>query len=598
MTKFILTVIFAFAFNLFYFTAISISWNVRIENSELSLFVSSLKPALTEKRDVTSANSSNYFFSNVRNTNNAFLSPTNDAICNAISIGCGADLPGTTVGATASSLGIPSCSPFGSQNDVFYKFSAIAGNTYTIEVSGSNYNGVLALYKGSCSGIMTELACSEDITYGTETIVFTPNSAMLIYIRTFDLALNGDFTISLDCSVPNDDPCDARLLACGQSVSGSTVGATNSLIGAPSCSIGIAKDVFYKIDAIAGVDYSVTISGVNYNGVLAAYTRSCDGTVTELDCAYGLLGIDHTIDFSVSFDQTVLIQTFYAFGGVGGSFQIDVSCSNFPNDDPCDAIELFCGESYSGSSAGASNSGLGNPSCTSGSENDVFFKFTAFANTAYLVTVGGVGYNGVIAAYTGLCSGPLTEIGCADNGATSGIDETIYILVPTEQEILIQTYDYNPLGLSNYSLTLHCPIPENDDCSDAITLTVNNPGECPANQVEGTTYGATPSYPDACESDSPDVYYIFYSGNNNEVIINLDYRVTHVSREKYNSSLILCSLMSPFQALDCFFPNTQGFTSLRLLHPVLLNVTLSGLSVNNLEKYNHSHELCPFHLAI
>src|SRR5690606_18207814 len=71
------------------------------------------------------------------------------------------------------------------------------------------------------------------------------------------------------------------------------------------------------------------------------------------------------------------------------------------------------------------------------------------------------------------------------------------------------------------TITLNCPIPDNDDCADAILLSVNNFGECPDNQVEGTTYGATASSPDACESDSPDVYYKFNSGSNTEVIISL-----------------------------------------------------------------------------
>ena len=449
--------------------------------------------------------------------------PANDAICSATIINCGDNLSGTNINATPSSLGEPSCAG-GTENDVFYTFNAIQGNTYTVSVVGANYDGVLAIYSGpSCGSTLTELACADNgFSAGDpETITFTATENTPVYIQTYDWSSSaGDFNITLACEFVNDDPCFATLLTCGASVSGSNIGASPSAIGSPSCANGTQNDVFYKLFALAGVTYTVTVVGANYDGVLAAYKGSCNGTLTELDCSDVGISATETIEFSVTSSQMILIQTYDWFSN-GGEYTLNVSCSNIPYDEPCDARNLACGESYSGSSSGASPSSVGYPTCAYGSKNDVFFKFTALANTSYSVTVNGLNYDGVLAAYTGSCSGTLTQIACSDNGIGEGFTETVNITVSTTQVITIQTYDYFSNGSSDFTITLNCPIPANDDCADAILLNVNNPGSCPANQILGTTYGASSSDTDACEETSPDVYYKFNSGSSSQVTINL-----------------------------------------------------------------------------
>ncbi len=503
--------------------------------------------------------SSNIFFdiSNQNFSIVANLPPVNDAICDAITIKCGDNLSGSTVGASQSGLGTPSCAA-GTDKDVFYKFNATQGNTYTIAVTGTNYDGVLAIFSGSsCSSTLTELACS-DIGVGSgtiETLTYTAVENGQIFIQTYDWFSNGgDFNITLYCEFVNDNPCDAIEITCGQILTGSTVGATQSSVGSPSCSAGSHKDIFYKIEAIQGVQYTVTVSGANYDGVLAAYSGSCSGTLTELDCSDAIGdGALETINFSVGSNQTVYVQTYDWFIN-GAEFELTLTCANVPYDKPCEARTLTCGESFSGSSAGATLSSVGHPTCADGSQKDVFFKFTALANVNYSVTVNGDNYDGVIAAYTGSCSGTLTQIACADNGFSEGIAETINISVSTDQVIIIQTYDYFYNGQSDFTITLNCPIPSNDECADAITLSVNNAGACPANQVVGTTYGSTASSPVACEPNSPDVYYSFNSGSNTEVIINL----SNVTSNDLALSVFASNCSTP--SIFCAFGTNQSPT--------------------------------------
>ncbi len=451
--------------------------------------------------------------------------PGNDAICNAITINCGDNLEGTTVNAIPSILGEPSCSA-GTENDVFYSFNATEGNTYTITVNGENYDGVLAIYSGFCFGPLTELACADNgfSPNIAETIEYTAEEDGVIYIQTYDWsATEGDFNITLDCVFANEDPCDAQLISCGETVNGSTVGAASSVVGVPSCGSGTDSDVFYKLEAIAGVNYTVTVNGSNYDGIIAAYTGSCSGSLTELDCSdVGIgTGLIETINFSVAFNRTVYIQT-YDWSSTGGEFTLIVSCANLPYDDPCEARSLVCGESFSGSSAGATQSSIGSPTCTNGSQNDVFFTFTAEANSTYSITVNGDQFDGVLAAYAGNCDGELTELDCSDSGLSSGIAETVEVTVGTATEILLQVYDYFGNGVSDFTITLECPVPDNDDCGDAEVLSVNQHNDCEGNETIGTTTGATSSGADACESSSPDVYYSFNSGDNTAVIVNLE----------------------------------------------------------------------------
>jgi len=147
---------------------------------------------------------------------------------------------------------------------------------------------------------------------------------------------------------------------------------------------------------------------------------------------------------------------------------------------------------------------------------------------------------------------------------SSGIEETVVFQVATDQEILIQTYDYSGFGQSDFTITINCPIPDNDDCGDAITLSVNNVGACPANQVEGTTYGASASNPDACESNSSDVYYTFNSGSNTAVIINLEAitatdLVLSVFEESCGSTAFFCAVSTSQSAEITVDPSTTYY---------------------------------------
>ncbi len=45
---------------------------------------------------------------------------------------------------------------------MWYRFTAPAGGTITVDTFGSSYDTILAAYTGTCGGALTEVACNDD----------------------------------------------------------------------------------------------------------------------------------------------------------------------------------------------------------------------------------------------------------------------------------------------------------------------------------------------------------------------------------------------------------------------------------------------------
>lgn len=409
--------------------------------------------------------------------------PVNNFACDAFSIACGTNVSGSTIGATPSPEETPQCA-FGSANDVYYTFQAYPGYDYTATVNGANYDGVLAVYTGDCNGDLFELNCSD---YGTvdgieEVVDFYVNFETYVLIRTYDYNdSNGDFVLSLNCSLPTNSPCDAIQLSCSDTFSGSTELAYSSGIQPPSCDESTNPDIFFEMEAYIGIDYSVSVIGENFNGVLSAYIGNCDESLSLIACANDSEsdGVEETLSFSISQNQPVYIRTYDADGT--GSFELSLNC-NIPNEDPCEAIQIACGETYSGTNETAQPSGMSAPLCAAGSLEDVFYTFEALPNFIYQVYVQGDNYGAVLVAYEGECTDELVEIGCADEGLFAGISEELIIDVDETKTILIRTYDYSD-SQGSFEISLNCTETFDceqeqanigDTCNDYDPFTTNN----------------------------------------------------------------------------------------------------------------------------
>lgn len=201
---------------------------------------------------------------------------------------CTATQTGTTISATASVVPAPACSATGINDDVWYTFTATetrARFTFT----GTTGGAVMAttLYTGT-PGALVEVtgACLEgnvqnflNLTVGTVYYarVFT-NSASPIITTAFTLCVG-----TPPAPPANDDCANAILLTpgttltCTSPVSGTTVGATQSL---PGCLGNADDDVWYKFVA-TGTAHSIIIANSTGSGTADIVTQvfdSCGGT--------------------------------------------------------------------------------------------------------------------------------------------------------------------------------------------------------------------------------------------------------------------------------------------------------------------------------
>ncbi|MCA1799887.1 MAG: hypothetical protein LC650_01150, partial [Actinobacteria bacterium] len=217
---------------------------------------------------------------------------------------------------------------------------------------------------GSIDMYSLTFTVSEDLVFSTTTeLMYDMDESFVGSVSQGVQILNQDqapFIINVlgdDPSLPNDDICDAEAIECGQTIEGDTELASASELE-PSCTTGSVEDVFYSFEAEPGVLYSASVTGEDYDGVLAAYTGACDGELTEIACSdVTFTGGVEEVSFSVEEAQTVYLQTYNWFDG-GAPFALTLSCEDIPEgpeNDECDqAIELACGETVMGTNVGAS----------------------------------------------------------------------------------------------------------------------------------------------------------------------------------------------------------------------------------------------------
>lgn len=212
-----------------------------------------------------------------------------------------------------------------------------------------------------------------------------------------------------------------------------------------------------------------------------------------------------------------------------------------PANDECAAAvnltvnpDMNCVSSVSGSTLSATDSGLDPDPCYGEADDDVWYKFTA-TQAAHIISLSNITSVGAESStylnmqlLSGGCDG-LASVACGDSeslvASNLTVGETYYVRV----------YSYFGQGYAQ-SFTICVgtlpPPPTNDDCTSAVTLTVNQDMNCGA-KTSGHTLGATDSGVDTdpCFGEADDdVWYKFtatatshFIGLSNTVSIGQEY---------------------------------------------------------------------------
>jgi len=292
---------------------------------------------------------------------------------------------------------------------------------------------------------------------------------------------------------------------------------------------------------------------------------ACGGEVVACSEDFGLTLLSRIELDCGEFDQGA---TYYlqldGWSGNTGVFKIQTStepCSVTPANDLCAAPTILpvntpgnCpGNAFIGTTLGSNNEGALSGFCEP--ENpDVFYSFNSGSFSEFNIGVNPIGADDLVIGIYEACSGapvdcyinPVGPVLLSLNPETDyivRISTNISLGIPGTFNICLQgVYDCPALDANigdacddgnpntiNDLISADCecigealPVPENDLCSNASSLDVNLPGQCPGNAAEGTTLGSSnEGVVTGCESDNPDVFYTFNTGIFSTVNIGL-----------------------------------------------------------------------------
>jgi hypothetical protein len=406
------------------------------------------------------------------NCADAIFIPT-DTVCNKVAYTNAYSTPEPT-----SVAPNPSCGFFRG-SDVWFKFVAPASGNMRFEVTGLGSNPQYAVYSGSC-GSFTQLYCGQlnpEYTYVNPSV---GGDTLYLRVYSYNDEDGGGFQVCIwepelpvnnDCAdaifIPTDTVCNKATYTNAYATPEPTSVAPN-----PSCGFFRGSDVWFKFVAPASGNMRFEVTGLGSNPQYAVYSGSC-GSFTQLYC--GQLNPEYTyINPSVGGDT--LYMRIYSYNDEdGGNFQVCIWEPEIPINNNCaDAIFLptdtICNKvAYTNRYAtGQPTSVAPNPSCGFYQGGDVWFKFVVPASGELRFEVSGLGSNPQYAVYSGSC-GSFTQVLCAqlDQGRTH-IDTSL-----AGDTLYLRVYSYNSEEGGDFEVCIFDPpIPVNNNCADALPLTV------------------------------------------------------------------------------------------------------------------------------
>ncbi|RCU57829.1 GEVED domain-containing protein [Oceanihabitans sediminis] len=237
------------------------------------------------------------------------------------------------------------------------------------------------------------------------------------------------------------------------------------------------------------------------------------------------------------------------------------------NDEPCNAIaapvnaDLNCGSVASGTLAFASNSNA-TTTCNGTPNDDVWFSFTATSTVHHinLNNISGSTTDLYHAVYSGDCA-TLNLI----TGTCSDPNESIVGGLTIGAIYYVQVYSWsNATHNSTFNLCIGTPPPPpaNDECSGAISLTINLDDSCTATTA-GTILNASNSGVNPCSGiPNDDVWYTFVATNTAHTVDLLN--VTGSTTDLYHAVYANNPCTGSTTALTCSDPNNSTTTGLTI----------------------------------
>ncbi|OYQ37242.1 hypothetical protein CHU92_08615 [Flavobacterium cyanobacteriorum] len=351
------------------------------------------------------------------------------------------------------------------------------GYQYEIRTSGAAGSGATGL---TASGTVTGLGSNPatGLTIGT---------TYTVYVRSLCSAEESSTWASATFTVrPANDNCiNATAIACGDSVTSSTTGATNdnmAICGISGVTSQSTAGVWYKFTG-DGRDVTLsTCSASSGDTRLNVYTGSCGsmtcvaGNDDNAGCTIEDLSSEVLIRTTIGTEYYVLVHA-YSSGTSSTNtvnFQLSMTCvtpctPETTNDECATATALTVGVPLAtNNTCATANTNIASPSCGSSFATyyDSWYSFNSGSNTTLEVSAiptgtAAVGY----ILYSGAC-GSLTPVtgSCFTGGAANNVTLT------ANTNYFIRVYSTTVLGRGDFTLTVKVPCPRPTGvASSAIT---------------------------------------------------------------------------------------------------------------------------------
>lgn len=195
----------------------------------------------------------------------------NDLCSGAISVACGGNYAGTTVGMTTES-GLPNCGDNPSAAGVWYVYT---GNGSTVTASlcnvSTSYDSEIAVYTGTSCGTLNSCIASNDQFCGNQSsVTFGTTVGTNYYILVNGWSgLTGSFELNITCCVPAVPGCSSAPSPANSAVNVSTCNTlTWTAPAAGACSPATGYNVYFGttnpppfVTSVATTSYTPSLAG-------------------------------------------------------------------------------------------------------------------------------------------------------------------------------------------------------------------------------------------------------------------------------------------------------------------------------------------------
>ncbi|WP_437531472.1 MXAN_6577-like cysteine-rich protein [Sorangium sp. So ce726] len=385
--------------------------------------------------------------------------------------------------------------------DASYSFTAPRAGRYIFDTSGSTFDTVLELRRGSCSG--TVIACNDN-AMGAATSRLVANLAegqtVVAVVDGIDGGA-GPFTLNVAEYVP--PPCPEFTLDATfpQTVTGTTA-IPDRVSALPSpCTSNSGPEATYAFTAPATALYTFDTFGSSFDTVLHVHEGTCSGE--SVACNDDTSGRQSQVKVTLSEGETVSVVVDGYAAVASGAFKLNVSQTFVL---PCPVLDLgsTVPQTVTGTTADAAD--VLRPSCGSGGAGEVTYSFTAPAAGTYVVDTFGSSFDTVLSVLDGSCSGAVL----ACNNDAPGSEQSRVTLELAQGQTIVLLVDGGAAGASgDFTLNI-APFSGGGTCSTAIDL-----GSAVPQLVTGSTAERPESVRPACgSSNAPDMIYRFTAPEN------------------------------------------------------------------------------------